>query len=74
MSPLALLLVPGIAGACILGPALLWVEDLIKTRKMRLPAKPRTLPEVSHETRLGLDETRATRRPAPFDWQKEVGL
>lgn len=74
MSPLALLLIPGIIGACILGPAMLWVNDLVDARKMRLPSRPRTLPEVSRETRLGMDETRATRRPAPFDWQKEVGL
>ena len=74
MSPLAELLIPGIIGACILGPAVLWVDDLVKARKMRLPSKPRTLPEVSHETRLGLDEPRTTRRPVPFDWQKEVGL
>lgn len=74
MSPLAELLIPGIAGACILGPAMLWVNDLVDARKMRLPSRPRTLPEVSRETRLGMDETRATRRPAPFDWQKEVGL
>lgn len=74
MSPLALLLIPGIIGACILGPALLWADDLVKARKMRLPSKPRALPEISHETRLGLGEHRTTRRPAPFDWQKEVGL